>query len=42
MDVEFHAFLRGEERFDSAEALVAQMDRDSERARAILAGGGDA
>ena len=26
--VEFVAFLRGEERFDSAEALIAQMDRD--------------
>ena len=28
--------LRGEERFDSAEALVAQMDRDAERARTLL------
>ncbi len=42
MDVEFHAFLRGEKRFDGAEALVAQMDRDSEQARTILAEGGNA
>ncbi|KPQ04959.1 MAG: bifunctional riboflavin kinase / FMN adenylyltransferase RibF [Rhodobacteraceae bacterium HLUCCA12] len=31
-------FLRGEERFDTLEALIAQMDDDSARARAILAG----
>ncbi|SER72683.1 riboflavin kinase / FMN adenylyltransferase [Tranquillimonas rosea] len=30
-------FLRSEERFDSLEALIAQMDDDSARARAILA-----
>lgn len=30
-------WLRGEERFDSLEALVTQMDRDSLRARACLA-----
>ncbi|MCC5978065.1 MAG: bifunctional riboflavin kinase/FAD synthetase [Salinarimonas sp.] len=36
--VEFLAFLRPEARFDSAEALIAQMDDDSLRARAILAG----
>ena len=29
--------LRGEEKFDSVEALIAQMDADSARARAILA-----
>lgn len=29
--------LRGEERFESAEALVARMDRDSTEARAVLA-----
>lgn len=29
--------LRGEDRFDGAEALVAQMDRDSAEARAVLA-----
>ncbi|MET1413945.1 bifunctional riboflavin kinase/FAD synthetase [Roseibium sp. HPY-6] len=28
--------LRGEEKFESAEALIAQMDRDSEEARAAL------
>ncbi len=31
------AFLRGEERFASVEALIAQMDRDSAEARARLA-----
>jgi riboflavin kinase/FMN adenylyltransferase len=30
-------FLRGEEKFDSLEALIAQMDDDSAQARAILA-----
>ncbi|MFE1600690.1 bifunctional riboflavin kinase/FAD synthetase [Methylobacterium sp. ID0610] len=35
--VEFVGFLRGEARFDSAEALVAQMHRDAEQARALLA-----
>ncbi|SPJ25866.1 bifunctional riboflavin kinase/FAD synthetase [Palleronia abyssalis] len=30
-------FLRGEETFDSLDALIAQMDRDSARAREILA-----
>jgi riboflavin kinase/FMN adenylyltransferase len=29
--------LRGEEKFDSLEALITQMDTDSLRARAILA-----
>jgi riboflavin kinase/FMN adenylyltransferase len=37
MKVEFLALLRGEETFDSLEALIAQMDRDSLAARAILA-----
>lgn len=37
VDVSLFAFLRGEERFESAAALVAQMDRDAETARAILA-----
>ena len=31
------AYLRGEEKFTSADALVAQMDRDSDEARAALA-----
>ena len=31
------AHLRGEEKFDSAEALVEQMDRDSIAARTALA-----
>ncbi|MBG6162203.1 riboflavin kinase/FMN adenylyltransferase [Labrenzia sp. EL_195] len=30
------SYLRGEDKFDSAEALVAQMDRDSAEARAAL------
>ena len=36
--VELAAWIRGEERFASAQALVARMDRDSEEARAALAG----
>ena len=35
--VEFLARLRGEERFDSVEALVEQMHRDCDDARAVLA-----
>ncbi|MEM9278766.1 MAG: bifunctional riboflavin kinase/FAD synthetase [Pseudomonadota bacterium] len=31
------SWLRGEEKFDSAEALVEQMDRDSEEAKSFLA-----
>ena len=31
------AWLRGEEKFDSSEALVTQMDRDSAEAKAYLA-----
>ena len=31
------SYLRGEETFDSVEALIAQMNRDSDEARAILA-----
>ena len=34
--VEFAGFIRGEERFASAEALVARMHLDAERARAML------
>lgn len=37
VDVEFLGRIRGEERFESAEALIARMDRDSAEARAILA-----
>ncbi|MBY0612363.1 MAG: bifunctional riboflavin kinase/FAD synthetase [Beijerinckiaceae bacterium] len=36
MEVAFVGFIRGEEKFDSVEALVARMDRDSEAARALL------
>jgi len=36
--VEFVSRLRGEKKFSSADALVAQMDRDAARARALLAG----
>ncbi|WP_375408767.1 bifunctional riboflavin kinase/FAD synthetase [uncultured Methylobacterium sp.] len=37
MTVEFVAHLRGEERFDSAEALIARMDLDAAEARSRLA-----
>jgi riboflavin kinase/FMN adenylyltransferase len=37
IEVSLFAYLRGEEKFDSAEALVAQMDKDSAEARAVLA-----
>lgn len=37
MSVGLVEFLRGEEKFDSLEALIAQMDRDSQMAREILA-----
>ena len=37
VEVSLFNYLRGEEKFDSAEALVEQMDRDSEAAKAILA-----
>lgn len=39
--VEFIGWIRGEERFESVEALIAQMDADSARARAMLAAAGD-
>jgi riboflavin kinase/FMN adenylyltransferase len=38
IDVEFVGFIRGEERFASAEALVERMGRDAEEAKALLAG----
>ncbi len=36
--VSLFGFIRGEERFESAEALVKRMDRDAQEARALLAG----
>lgn len=36
--VAFFAYLRGEEKFDSLEALTEQMHRDAEEARAALSG----
>jgi riboflavin kinase/FMN adenylyltransferase len=38
LEVEFVAKLRDESRFDTLEALVAQMRADADAARAILAG----
>ena len=38
VEVAFVAFLRGEAKFDSLDALIVQMDADSAKARAILAG----
>ena len=40
LDVEFHAFLRPEARFETIDALIVQMDADSAAARAVLAGVG--
>ncbi len=37
-DVSFFGYLRGEEKFDGLDALVAQMKRDEAEARALLAG----
>lgn len=39
IDVEFHAFLRGEEKFEDMDALIAQMNDDCTAARRILAQG---
>ncbi len=36
IEVEFHAFIRPEAKFDSLDALVMQMERDCELARALL------
>ena len=36
VEVSLFAYLRGEEKFDGAAALVAQMDRDADEARATL------
>jgi riboflavin kinase/FMN adenylyltransferase len=41
LGVEFLARLRGEAKFDSVEALIAQMDRDSTDARQIIAAPAD-
>jgi riboflavin kinase/FMN adenylyltransferase len=38
-EVAFHGFLRPEARFEDVPALIAQMDRDSAAARALLAEG---
>lgn len=38
IETEFHAFIRDEAKFDSLDALVTQMERDSENARELLAG----
>ena len=37
IEVAFHHFLRPEAKFDSLDALTAQMEQDCERARALLA-----
>jgi riboflavin kinase/FMN adenylyltransferase len=37
LDVEFIGWIRGEERFDNVEALIEQMNRDSEQAKRMLA-----
>ena len=37
LDVEFVDWIRGEERFDSAEALVRRMNEDARLARTTLA-----
>ncbi|MFN3552884.1 MAG: riboflavin biosynthesis protein RibF, partial [Novosphingobium meiothermophilum] len=37
IEVAFHHFLRPEARFDGLDALVAQMERDCDQARALLA-----
>ena len=37
IEVEFIAFLRGDRRFDDIEALKAQIARDCDEARAVLA-----
>ena len=37
-EVSFFGYLRGEEKFDGLDALVAQMKRDEAEARALLSG----
>lgn len=41
IDVAFIGWIRPEQKFDSAEALIRQMDADSASARETLAGGGE-
>ncbi len=41
IEVEFLGWIRGEERFASAEDLIVAMDRDAERARAIIEAAGE-
>lgn len=36
IEVEFHAFIRGEAKFDSMDALMAQMAKDCDQAKTIL------
>jgi len=36
IDIAFHTFLRGEAKFDSLDALVAQISRDCDEARQVL------
>lgn len=38
MEIEFIEFIRGDRKFDSAEALVRQMDEDVAKVREVLAG----
>jgi len=38
IEVALHHYLRGEEKFDSIDALTAQMERDCEQARGLLTG----
>jgi riboflavin kinase/FMN adenylyltransferase len=38
-EVAFVDFIRGEEKFDSAKALIEQMHRDAARAREVLGSG---
>ena len=42
VQVEFVGWIRGEERFESAEALVARMEEDARQARELLARAGSA
>jgi len=39
VEVTFVGWIRGEEKFEGLDALVAEMNRDKEKARAMLAAG---